>query len=393
MSALNEIGVEAEMVVDHQVTPHPQVVRLPSTVRLIKEAQRYAARKWLDWRYPKRSDAYFSLSPRPDFSAATIKARGADVLHLHWVGNAFLALNTVRKSGLPAVWTMHDMAPFTGGCHYDGGCGRYTASCGQCPQLGSDWDEDASFRELHRKGRDIPKQRLVVVSPSKWLADCARASSLMRDADVRVIPYGINISNFQPRSKAECRRKLGLPLDRPVILVGAFGGTNDPRKGYREIGVKLAETVSAWRDHRPEIALFGHASKADWLKAYRVHNLGLFQDERELSEVYSAADVFLAPSRQDNLPNTIMESLACGTPVVSFRLGGIPDMIESGKNGYLAAAGDADDFVRGIFWLLQDGSRLQSLSENSRMTVVQKFSDRLQAERYRRIYEEILAKK
>jgi glycosyltransferase involved in cell wall biosynthesis len=154
----------------------------------------------------------------------------------------------------------------------------------------------------------------------------------------------------------------------------------------------LDECACQWQGQRPEIVVFGQSEPVlDPPKAYRTHLLGTLRDEVTLCLAYSAADVFVAPSRQDNLPNTIMEALACGTPVVSFAVGGIPDMVEHQRNGYLADASDTDDLIRGIIWALADSQRLQILGHAAREKVLQEFTDTLQAKRYERLYAELAA--
>ena len=391
-TALPGCGVEPWMLVDNKVTAHPRVAALPHRIQILKMAQRDVIRRWLTWRYPQRIPGVFSLSPWPDGTRRVIAALAPDILHLHWTGFAFLNLNILQRLRRPVIWTMHDMMPFTGGCHYDSNCGRYTQGCGQCPELGSRQRRDASSGEWRRKQAAVRSLPLIMVSPSRWLAECARKSLLFRDRDVRIIPYGIDVSCFRPRSKAQCREILGLPLDKPLLLFGAFGGTSDPRKGFAGLSAALDECAGQWGGQRPDIVILGQSESVLGLpKAYRTHLLGTFRDEVTLALVYAAADLFVAPSRQDNLPNTIMEALACGTPVISFDVGGIPDLVEHQGNGYLAKAADTNDLIQGIMWALADPPRLQALGNAAREKVVREFTDSLQASRYERLYAEIAA--
>jgi glycosyltransferase involved in cell wall biosynthesis len=378
------------MLVEFKATSDPNVVALSRKVRGLKMFQREFNQRWLSWRYPNRSTGLFSLGSWPDGTQRAIMALSPDLLHLHWVGNSLCNLDMLHQIRRPVVWTIHDMMPFTGGCHYDSGCGKYRVGCGQCPELSSSGLRDASSREWRCKANAIESNPLVVVSPSQWLAACARQSLMFRDRDVRVIPYGVNTSLFKPRSKAQCREILGLPIGKPLILFAAQGGTGDPRKGFIGLGVSLEKSIDNWEDRRPDLAILGQSGMESSLpNGYCAHLLGTFHDEITLALAYSAADIFVAPSMQDNLPNTIMEALACGTPVVSFCIGGIPDMVEHKQNGYLAEAGNFEELIRGIRFALADPQRLRVWRAHARNKVLREFDDSLQATRYEALYTEL----
>ncbi len=182
--------------------------------------------------YPNRPENNFSPALLPDHLVAEIKAIDPDIIHLHWLGAGFLRVETLRRLGKPLIWTLHDSWAFTGGCHVPYACKRYQQSCGACPVLGSSREGDLSRWTWNRKERAWRDLNLTVVTPSRWLADCARSSSLFRDLRVEVIPNGLDTGMFKPGDKEQARKLLGLPKDKKIILFGAVRGTTDPNKGF-----------------------------------------------------------------------------------------------------------------------------------------------------------------
>jgi len=389
--SLQNRGVEVGMLVDKLVANTDGILQLPVLERLFKRLLRYGTRRILDYRYPLRSRVHFSISPTPDVLLPSPITNGANVVHAHWTGNSFLGLGALERMRLPIVWTLHDMMPFTGGCHYDSHCGRYTASCGVCPVLGSNDPHDVSWHELRSKAEIVQRLKLIVVCPSRWLAACARSSRIFRDADIRVVPYGLDLNVFKPESQAQARSRLCLPQNVPLILIGAFGGLRDPRKGYAEVCHTINRSAENWIGTRPQIVVFGHGEQpTGLLENFRCHLVGSVHDDALLASLYSAADVFLAPSRQDNLPNTIMEALACGTPVVSCHVGGIPEMVDHMQNGYLARADAPQDLEIGLHWVLAGTHRLGALRTAARDKAQREFCKDLQSTRYVELYTELL---
>jgi glycosyltransferase involved in cell wall biosynthesis len=312
----------------------------------------------------------------------------ADIIHLHWITKAFVAISDIPRFNAPLVWTLHDMWPFTGGCHYDMGCGRYTSGCGTCPLLGSRRSDDLSARLLRRKRRALEAANLTIVSPSTWLADCARGSELLHDVRIEVIPNGIDLERFRPVPKPEARAALSIRPDKKVILFGAMGPTDDRRKGYDYLQAAL-QTL-ARNGCTAELVIFGVQQSSRPPCSLPTRYTGKLDNDHDLVRLYSAADVFVAPSAQDNLPNTIMEALACSTPCVAFRVGGIPDMIRHRQNGYLANPGDSNDLAAGIEWVLGDAQRRTELSDNACAMAVENYDLRTVAGRYKDLYVDIL---
>lgn len=350
---LQQAGIDSHMLVLRKATADPTVHRLSAYLNRWGRIQhRYASHRYNHQRKqnPRRADsAYWSLNNAPYPIADVINQFRADVVHLHWVGDNYLPLLQVAKINAPIVWTLHDMWAFTGGCHYAGDCTAYHTTCGNCPQLRHPKPDDISYRILEQKTtawKDIP---MTIVCPSNWLADCARDSHVLRDKDITVIPNGIDTTQFKPIDKLVARDVFNLPADKKLVLFGAFGGTDDPRKGFSY----LRDALRLLPDESDiELVVFGADQPQHLDVALAVHQIGRLQDTVSLALLYPACDVFVLPSMQDNLPNTLLESLACGTPCVAFETGGISDLIQHQRNGYLAKLRDTNDLVHGIQWTL-----------------------------------------
>lgn len=314
-----------------------------------------------------------------------------DVVHLHWIGSGMLQLEELKHAQTPLVWTMHDMWPFTGGCHYDQECGRYQESCGRCPILNSSRNRDLSHRIWKRKQKAWQDLNLTFIAPSRWLAQCATSSSLFANFRTEVIPNGIDLAVYKPFPKELARSLLGLPQNKHLILFGAFGSTVDPRKGFQHLQKALLSLASNGWGARSEVMIFG-ASRPETAPDLGMpsHFMGRLHDDLSLSLMYSAADVFVAPSQQENLANTVMEALACGTPAVAFDIGGMRDLIEHEQNGYLAKPFLADDLAKGISWVLNSNNLWHHLSTTARQKCEQNFDLRVVARRHLALYEDLL---
>lgn len=332
------------------------------------------------------------LRPASDFSTQLFSSSGiaglrrsdVDIINLHWVCDGFLGIGELGRQTLPVVWTLHDQWPFTGGCHYSSDCDRFTQTCGKCPVLGEKFNWGVS-RIVHRiKKRRWKRLDISVVSPSRWLAQQAARSSLFRDRDIRVIPYPIDLQVFRPVPREHARALLGLELSRPTLLFVAMSATTGLRKGF-DLFENAINQLQSILDHVQLIVIGASEPGQISTDHRRIHYLGRLHDDVALALAYSAADVFVAPSRQDNLPNTVIESLACGTPVAAFRVGGMPDMIEHQLNGILAEPFDARQLAHGISTLLATDRR-EELSANSRASAENLFAPHRIAAKYIELY-------
>ncbi|CAK7052007.1 MAG: D-inositol-3-phosphate glycosyltransferase [Desulfovibrio sp.] len=357
--------------------------------RIIRPAVELAESKLLSLAYRRPVNAAITtFSLTPSLNHARLNAAPKDILHLHWVNGGFLSPYSLERLRGPLVWTMHDAFPFTGGCHFTStGCGRYTERCGKCPELCSAREVDLSRLHWLWKRRAIKKTKPVIVSPCREYADRAKRSGMLHDCRIEVIPNGLDINVFRPIPKNEAREILGLPPDGNVLLFGAVNAASDTNKGFD----LLLAGLDCLRQKNVSFhaAIFGARAggEAFPIEAY---NLGVLHDEVSLRLAYSAADIFICPSRQENLPNTVMEAMACGTPVVGFAVGGIPDMVEDGVSGFLATPHNPQDLARTIGELLTDASRRQRMGEAAREKIKREFSLSVVAQQYIELYRSII---
>lgn len=311
-----------------------------------------------------------------------------DILHLHWICGEMLSISDIGRLSRPVVWTLHDMWSFCGAEHYTEDF-RWREGYKRNNRPASESGLDLNRWVWERK-RKYWRRPFHIVTPSRWLGQCVRESSLMHDWPVTVIPNALNTEIWAPVDRTLARRLLDLPLDSPLVLFGAMGGAQSSIKGFDLLRAPLRHMWDSRRDL--QLAIFGQSTpeKPEDL-GFPVHYLGHLYDDLSLRILYSAADVMVIPSRQDNLPNTGVESLACGTPVVAFDTCGLPDIVNHMKTGYLARPFDAEDLAAGIQWVLADSSRYIELSSNAREAAVTRFSENVVIPQYLAVYERALA--
>lgn len=342
----------------------------------------------------RQKQKVFSLQWLPEQNAKQIKDLNPDLINLHWTGDAFLRIETLAKLNKPLVLTLHDMWAFTGGCHYSGECDRYTASCGQCPQLGSRRNADLSRWVWQRKAKAWKDLNITVVALSSWLAQCARSSSLFHDVRTEIIPNGLDTEIYRPIDKDIARSLLGLPSDKKLILFASINATSDERKGFHLLKAALEQLGrSQWRETIELVVLGARKPSNPPDLGFRIHYLDTLHDDLSMVIAYSAADVFVLPSIQENLSNTILEASACGTPCVAFNIGGMPDMISPMINGYLAQPYEVDDLARGLVWTIENDERAEKLRFNARERVERDYEMSVQARRYLDLFEELMRAK
>jgi glycosyltransferase involved in cell wall biosynthesis len=340
--------------------------------------------------YSQRDHTPYSIQWLPDRVVPRVSHINPDIINLHWINFGCLQIESLNKFNQPIVWTLHDMWAFTGGCHYSGSCNRYSQSCGSCPQLGSHQTWDLSRWIWKRKAKAWKNLNLTLVTPSQWLADCANNSSLFRNSRIEVIPNGLDVNQYKPFDRNVARELLNLPDIKHLLLFGAASRTSDRRKGFHLLLAALKKLSNNQLHNQIELIVFGSSQPMDPPDlGFKTHYLGKINGDLPLSLVYSAANVFIAPSLEDNLPNTVMEALACGIPSVAFNIGGMSDMIEHKRNGYLAEPYAIEDLANGIAWVLEDKDRYSALSFRARQKVEQEFSLEIQARHYLDLYEEL----
>lgn len=320
--------------------------------------------------------------------------KDADIIHIHWINHGFLRpadLARLAKLDKPIVWTFHDSNAFTGGCHVRYECDHFENECGNCPLLKDSNPNDWSHRIWKQKEMAYASLDFQVIAPSSWMAESVRKSKLLGDRNIHVIANTLNTAIFKPAEKAAAKKALGLPEDKFVMLSGFMPSRNDLHKGTSYLMEALDLISRQFPSARVELIVFGNRNMKDLPEfPVKVTFLGRIDSEEELAQCYSAADVFLAPSLEDNLPYTVMESLACGTPVVAFTTGGIPDMVSHQQNGYLAKYRSSEDLANGISWVYNHPDR-KVLNENARKTVDEKFSEKVIADLHIKLYNSLLS--
>jgi glycosyltransferase involved in cell wall biosynthesis len=400
-------GIEASMLVQEKKRNQLNVKPLVHTWLEKKMAFSRFVQERLYFRlHEKNKQIRFAFSPANtgiDISTHPL-VQEADIIHLHWINFGFLSIASLEKLfalNKPIVWTLHDMWAFTGGCHHSGDCENYQLTCGNCVQyLRNPAKNDLSNKIWQRKstifnrslrlrsgnGQLRSKGDITIIGCSQWLANRAKKSSLLKDFSVKAIPNPLDINLFSPQNKAEARQKLGLPINKKLILFVA-AKVSVIWKGFSYFQESLELLKAQNTDSQDiELVVLGESDEETIQKLpFKAHALGRISDVQQIVSIYSAADVFVTSSIQENLPNTIMEAMACGTPAVGFEVGGIPEMIEHHISGFLAKYKSAESLAEGMKWVLFEANH-EELSKNARKKVVENYSEKVVVEQYLEVY-------
>lgn len=333
----------------------------------------------------------FSLGmlPLPTHWRINAAADSADIIHAHWIADSFIPVGALGRIIKPLVWTVHDTWTFTAGCHILQGCTQYEQDCGDCPQVPprARW---LVRRAFVARQKAYARCRPYIVSPSQALLQNVGQSALLANAPRRCIPNGIDTSLFFPLEKTNSRHILGVPQGEKIIAFGAMDAFSDLNKGF-DLLTQALEILLRFYAQPVRLLVFGGSLAQQEQHGFPITCLGRLHDDISLRLAYSAADVFVCPSREENLPNTVMESLACGTPVAAFSVGGIPDMVEHGVNGCLATPHDPLELARGIAHILEDDERRTRMGQAARKVVEERYAAPVIARQYMNLYEEILS--
>ncbi len=333
--------------------------------------------------YTKRENHFFSTAIYGYNLTGHPLYKWADIIHLHWINRGFISIKQLSKIQKPIVWTLRDMWPLTGGCHYSLECENYKYGCGNCIQLGSNKNHDLSKFIINRKIKFFPKN-MTIVGISNWISNTARESKVFKDYNIQTIFNNVNCNDFFPIEKETAKRVLGLNTTKKIILTGA----HDISAHYKGFS-KYLEALKYIDSENNFLLFFGNIDKTvKEIHRFKYKSFGFLNDIISLRLVYSAADVFVAPSLFDAFGKTITESMACGTPVVSFNSTGPKDIIDHKVNGYKATPFDPEDIYNGINWILQNPD-YNSLAENARIKVTQSFDSVVIAEQYLKLYESL----
>ena len=372
-------GVNSQMLVQHKKCNIPSVISTNSKIRKILNPCRPA----LDHILMKfiGTKVLFSSSYLP-FSEIIkqINHINPDIVHLHWITGGMLTIEELSKINAPIAWSLHDMWAFTDGFHYDG---YYDVSNNRITSMQKNFLSDKVF--CRKKNTYSKITNITIIGLSKWMSNCAKNSSLLKNMQHINLPNMIDTSIFRPFDKKKSKELWNIESNKKIILFGTLNAADDPRKGFLELSKALCKLTI----RNVELVIFGSKKPKHPINfGFKTHYLGSLDNDESLAKLYSAADVMVVPSLQENLSNAIMESLACATPVVGFNIGGNKDMIEHKKNGYLAEPFDVTDLKNGIEWTLKN-----DLRKKAREKVLFNFDSKIVVKKYINLYKNILNQK
>lgn len=388
--SLLEAGVDSQMLVMDKRTDNYSILAPESNLeKLFAFFKPRVEQVSIRHKYKNKSQALFSSANISSKNLVKkINSINPDIVHLHWINGAMLKIEDISKIKAPIVWSLHDNWAFTGGCHVMWSCQRYKNSCGSCPILSSNNTKDLSNKVFKRKQKAYQQKNMNIVGLSKWLSKTASDSPLLKDKKHINLPNPINTEVYRQFDKKLSRQLWNLPNDKKLILFGAMSATSDINKGF----IHLSEAISRLNIKDVELVVFGSSKpKTPPQFDFKTHYVGVLNDDISLVTLYSAVDVAVVPSKQENLSNVIMENLSCSIPVVAFDIGGNKDMIEHKKNGYLVKPFDNQDLANGIEWILNNDDYL-SLCENARDKVMREFDSKVAAKKYIQLYKETLGR-
>jgi len=393
MKALNNNGVKAKMLVRDKETDTLTVIGLPKSSLLHWHFLWERLVIFCRLHFQRRHLFELDIANTGSDITKLYEFEEADVIHLHWINQGMLSLSSICKilrSGKPVVWTMHDIWPATAICHVTLGCRHFTSHCQHCKYLpGGGSHNDLAARTWQKKERMVADENIFYVACSRWLESEAKASALLRGQKITSIPNPIDTHIYKKGDKLAARRELGLPEDKKLILFASQRVTNE-NKGMSYLIEACRKLHTKGQTPCELVILGGHAEEVVAQLPLKAHPLGYVNDEQRIVNVYQAVDVFVLPSLSENLPNTIMEAMACGVPCVGFKVGGIPEEIDHQKTGYVAEYRDSSDLAKGISWILEEAD-YEALSERCVHKVAQCYSQQSVAIRYLDVYQQAMA--
>ncbi len=331
----------------------------------------------------------FSMARLPEASGLPADASHVDVVHMHWI--SFFAdypsfIGSIPQH-VPIVWTLHDMNPFTGGCHYSGGCERFKSGCGNCPQVISPDPRDVSVDSIKVKHAALKQREIHVTAPSQWMLDLAKQSPVWpAGTTFNKIHLGFDLDNFFPEDRAAARQELGIESNAVLVAFGA-DDLNSQRKGFHHL---LAALKQIKTDCKVECLVFGGGELPNEPDLPPIHHLGFINSPDRQRLAYSASDIVIVPSREDNQPQVGLEAMACGVPVVAFDAGGIPEYVRDGETGCLVELGDEKSLAKKISGLSDLGSFRKRLGTAALSMVQNEFELAKQTQAYNDLYHSII---
>jgi glycosyltransferase involved in cell wall biosynthesis len=392
MHALQSNGLEVKMLVRDKSTNNEDIIALKGSplkkFRFVWErliifiANRFSRKRLFE---VSIANTGADITKLPEF-------READIIHMHWINQGMLSLRDLKKitsSGKSVVWTMHDLWPATGICHYPGSCSGYLNDCGNCPMLRKPSHKDLSFRVFRKKKQIIAGAGIDFVACSQWLKGCAEMGQLSLGNRFSSIPNPIDTKQFIPGDQQKARQELHLPTNKKLLLFGAFSVT-DKRKGMDYL-IKASQMLSDLSE-KVELVFCGGVKEDLPAFGLKTRSLGYLTDKDTIVKMYQAVDCYVIPSLEENLPNMIMEAMACGTPCIGFNTGGIPEMIRHNQTGYIAEYRSAEDLALGIRTVLAK-SEDTTFRKRIRDFILEHYAEEAVAGQYIQLYQKALSKK
>ncbi len=374
---------EITYLVKEKETSSNTIIELKEKNKSYKNIETLVQKYYINKNRTSMSNTLFSFS----FNDTNIDILNTyDIINLHWV-ERFITINNLKELinlKKPIVWTLHDMKPFTGGCHYSNDCEEFKTECLNCPQLKND-NKKLSNVTFLAKQKILKNSNITIISPSVWLAQEAKQSALFKDFNIEVIANCIDSSIFTPTNKQKAKEKLGLKKDTLVLTFGVMNH-DEKRKGFSELIEAINIVKNKLKDKNLLALFFGSNSSADF--PIPLKNLGVINDDEHLALIYSAADIFILPSLEDNLPNTILESLSCQTPIVSFDTGGAKDIINN-TNGRIVPKGDTKALAKEILFLINNQELREAMGKEGRKLILNKYQAVNQANSYNKVFDKL----
>lgn len=383
-TGLREAGVDSRVLVGYDDTSDPTVDGTSGVRGRLRQAARRRITKLPLYRYPNRDPEPFSLAWVPERRLAQIRAHDPDIVHLHWVAGGFLRPKTIAAIDVPVVWTLHDMWPFTGGCHVSGTCSKYQDHCMKCPQLGASNKKDLSHQLFNRKKKYLKNKRIHLVAPSSWMKKCAVDSSIFSNNPIRVIHNGLRTDSFYPRDYSYFENEHGISNNKTVVC---FGSSYQSKFKGMKLMYEVAESINSLDNI--QMICFGAPPPEQLTNLSSVSYIG-YLDDTHIKYAYSDADIFIMPSKVESFGQMASESLASGTPVVAFEATGIRDVVDHKHTGYLAEPYKPDDIVNGVKWIGEKSCRINDLNRQARKTAVEKFDINIISQQHINLYKSIV---
>lgn len=366
-NAMQSLGITSHLLVLQKSGDFKSVKQINTRTNLIRTLYLILKNKFNNIIYKNKkvySKGAFSQNNNGYDISNDILLNQSDIIYIHWINRNMLSIKNIEsilKLQKPTFWFMHDMWAITGGCHHSFDCNKYQTHCCYCPNIYSNKKKDISYKIFRLKENKLKKYKnLYFITPSKWLNQCIQKSSIFKNHNVTTIPNLVETEIFKPTDKHFARKVLGINTNKHLLLFGAGGGINNPYKGWSY----LMRALNYLDKNKYEIIIFGNnlTQKENDEIPIKVYSLGTLTDKYSIILAYNAADVFIIPSIAENFPQTILESMSCGLPVVGFNVGGIPDIIKHKENGYLAQYRNDKDLAEGIKWILKDNNHYKMIS-------------------------------